>query len=415
MKLIKVTSGYQLVATTILLALAGISLYFTILYIQREETDEALQAQHDDVVSYLKQGKHPFSIPPMMVVDRIDSTMIAAPSIATIEILDTVEGDNEPYRQLIAVAKIDGSYYRIIVRTSLLEQQDLLVAIAIAIVAVYLLLLFGFFVLGLFLNRRIWGPFYATLKQLQHFSVADGGRLNFPSTSILEFQQLNKALEQLGARVQNDYRALKSFTENASHEIQTPLALIISKLEMLMQDSTIAKGHADQLSSAYQHAVRLSRLNSTLLLLVKIENHQFQLSEEVDVARLLQETLDQLSDFVEAKKLAVRESITTRPVWRANRELSSVLVGNILRNAVQHSNSGGEVEISLDEHSLRVANSGPSVDGDPSRLFERFAKANNSGQSLGLGLALVKQIAETFSFTVGYTYSNGQHIVEVRW
>lgn len=415
MKLIRVTSAYQLVMTAVLLALAGAGLFFAILQIQKQETDEALQAQHDDLVSYIKQGKPPFSILPMMVAERIDSAMIAAPSIATIEIPDTVEGDSEPYRQLISVAKIAGNYYRITVRISLLEQQDLLVAIATAMVVVYALLLLGFYLLGLILSKRIWRPFYATLHQLQQFNVADGGRLNFPSTSILEFQQLNKALEQLGARMQNDYGALKSFTENASHEIQTPLTLIITKLETLMQDSSLPQEKVYQVHVAYQHALRLSRLNSTLLLLVKIENRQFKMEEEVDVLTLIQEQLEQLSDFIEAKQLKVNYNIVSRPAWIANAELASIMVGNILRNAVQHSNTGGEIVLSLGEHSLCVINSGGLVEGDPARFFERFAKASNAGQSLGLGLALVKQIAETFNFTVSYTYANGLHKVELFW
>ncbi|HUX54966.1 MAG TPA: HAMP domain-containing sensor histidine kinase, partial [Williamwhitmania sp.] len=341
MKLIRVTSAYQLVMTAVLLALAGAGLFFAILRIQQQETDEALKAQHDDLVSYIKQGKPPFSIPPMMVVNRIDSTMIAAPSIATIEISDTVEGDSEPYRQLISVAKVGDSYYQITVRTSLLEQQDLLVAIGTAIGVVYALLLLGFYLIGLFLSKRIWHPFYATLHRLQQFNVADGGILNLPTTSIVEFQEMNAALEHLTTKVQSDYKALKSFTENASHEIQTPLTLIITKLETLMQDSSLPHEKVDQVHSAYQHALRLSRLNSTLLLLVKIENRQFKMEEEVDVLTLIQELLEQLSDFMEVKQLKVNYNIASRPTWIGNAELASIMVGNILRNAVQHSNSAG--------------------------------------------------------------------------
>jgi len=415
MKLIRVTSAYQLVMTAVLLALAGAGLFFAILRIQQQETDEALKAQHDDLVSYIKQGKPPFSIPPMMVVNRIDSTMIAAPSIATIEISDTVEGDSEPYRQLISVAKVGDSYYQITVRTSLLEQQDLLVAIGTAIGVVYALLLLGFYLIGLFLSKRIWHPFYATLHRLQQFNVADGGILNLPTTSIVEFQEMNAALEHLTTKVQSDYKALKSFTENASHEIQTPLTLIITKLETLMQDSSLPHEKVDQVHSAYQHALRLSRLNSTLLLLVKIENRQFKMEEEVDVLTLIQELLEQLSDFMEVKQLKVNYNIASRPTWIGNAELASIMVGNILRNAVQHSNSAGEIVISLGEHSLCVINSGGSVEGDPARFFERFAKASKAGQSLGLGLALVKQIAEAFNFTVSYTYADGLHKVELFW
>jgi Signal transduction histidine kinase len=415
MKLIRVTSAYQLVMTAVLLALAGAGLFFAILHIQQKETDEALQSQHDDLVSYIKQGKPPFSIPPMMVAEKIDSTMIAAPSIATIEISDTVEGDSEPYRQLISVAKVGDSYYQITVRTSLLEQEDLLVAIATAIGVVYALLLLGFYLIGLFLSKRIWRPFYATLHQLQQFNVADGVRLCLTTTSILEFREMNAALEHLTTKVQSDYRALKSFTENASHEIQTPLTLIITKLETLMQDSSLPQEKVDQVHIAYQHALRLSRLNSTLLLLVKIENRQFKMEEKVDVLTLIQDLLEQLSDFMEAKQLKVKYHIASQPTWIASAELASIMVGNILRNAVQHSSFGGEIVISLGEHSLCVTNSGEAVEGDPARFFERFAKASKAGQSLGLGLALVKQIAEAFNFTVSYTYADGLHTVELFW
>jgi len=413
MRLIKVTAAYQLFITAFLLALAGAALLFTILQIQSEETDEALQNQYNHLIQYIKKENKAVSISPTFEVVKVNSAVETMPSFSTVEILNRAEGDKDPYRELSSTVKINDNCYLIKVRVTLLEQQDLAAAIVIAMITVFVLLLVGIFILNFYLNRRIWSPFYNTLKQLQSYNIAEGGMLPLSATSILEFQQLNKSVEQLMASVSSDYKSLKSFTENASHEIQTPLALIIAKLEILMQEPSLSESNAGQLRIAYQSALRLSRLNSTLLLLVKIENRQFRLSEKVEVESLLLVVLEQMSDFVEAKHLRIHLNILSMPIWNANAELASVLVTNLVKNAIQHSVNGGVINITLEGNTLKIGNRGTPLTVDPSTLFQRFTKGNEASPSLGLGLALVKQIADAFGFRVTYSSPNDEHLLIV--
>jgi len=204
---------------------------------------------------------------------------------------------------------------------------------------------------------------------------------------------------------------LKAFTENASHEIQTPLAVILSKLEMLLQSEGLAPEQLKLIQAAYRSARRLSQTNKSMVMLTRIENRQFNQIQQIDVSRLLTELLEQFEDFIDTKKLSIQQFINALPVWQTDPDLAHILLSNLLSNAIKHNVEEGGIQIRLEKHRLEISNSGNAPSLPTQQLFERFRKGNDANGNTGLGLALVKEICGVINIRVDYEYDNNRHRV----
>lgn len=318
---------------------------------------------------------------------------------------------DDPSRALIFSVKVGNQYYTAYVSKSEEETEDLLVVI-MSLTAGMILVMLGILLLAnRLLLRRIWQPFYRTLEGIRAFNLSSRQLLPAESTDIDEFRRLDEAARQMTGQISRDYEMLKNFTENASHEMQTPLAIINSKLDLLIQDSRMREEHHQPVQAMYDAISRLRQLNSSLLLLTKIENNQFAQTESLDLAPLIEQKLVQLEDPLKARQLEVHRNLNAVRV-AINSYLADILLNNLLTNAIRHNKIAGHVEIRLEQTSLRISNSGPAPSFDPETIFDRFVKGSNSGGT-GLGLAIVRQICDNYNFSVGYSYKGEMHTIEV--
>jgi signal transduction histidine kinase len=276
-----------------------------------------------------------------------------------------------------------------------------------------LLMLGVLFLANRLLLRRIWQPFYRTLEGIRAFNLSSRQLLPVEPTEIEEFQRLDEAARQMTEKISRDFEMLKSFTENASHEMQTPLAIINSKLDLLIQDPRMREEHHRPVQAMYDAIGRLRQLNQSLLLLTKIENNQFSQTESVDLAPLIEEKLTQLEDPLKDRQLQVHRELSGMQV-AINSYLADILLNNLLINAIRHNKTAGQVDIQLHKGSLRISNTGPAPSFDPETIFDRFVKGSHSGGT-GLGLAIVRQICDNYQFGVDYTYAGDMHTVEIRF
>jgi signal transduction histidine kinase len=318
---------------------------------------------------------------------------------------------DDPCRALIFPVRVGNQYYTAYVSKSEEETEDLLLLIMYITAGMILLMLGVLFLANRLLLRRIWQPFYRTLEGIRAFNLSSRQVLPAEHTDIEEFQRLDEAARQMTGQISRDYEMLKNFTENASHEMQTPLAIINSKLDLLIQDTSLREEHHRPVQAMYDAISRLRQLNQSLLLLTKIENNQFSQTESIDLAPLIEEKLTQLEDPLRDRQLEVRRDLGAVRV-PINSYLADILLNNLLINAIRHNKTAGRVEIRLGERSLRISNSGPAPNFDPKTIFDRFVKGSHSGGT-GLGLAIVRQICDNYNFSVGYSYAGEMHTVEV--
>lgn len=318
---------------------------------------------------------------------------------------------DDPCRALIFPVRIGNQYYTAYVSKSEEETEDLLVVIMCLTAGMILLMLGILFLANRLLLRRIWQPFYRILDGIRAFNLSSRQLLPAEPTDIEEFRRLDEAARQMTGQISRDYEMLKNFTENASHEMQTPLAIINSKLDLLIQDTRMREEHHQPVQAMYDAISRLRQLNQSLLLLTKIENNQFAQTESLDLAPLIEQKLLQLEDPLRARQLEVHRELSGVRV-AINSYLADILLNNLLINAIRHNKTAGQVDIRLRERSLRISNSGPAPSFDPKTIFDRFVKGAHSGGT-GLGLAIVRQICDNYRFTLRYSYQEEMHAIEI--
>jgi signal transduction histidine kinase len=409
MKLLKKTNRTYFVTSALTFIVFGAVIYFFLSFIFEGQLNEKLLSDRMSVIRNIdKDGSLPF-FPPFIEVRKVSGqTEQPVVSVDTL-IFDVNENENIPFRQISSVIAIKGQMYLIIVRDTLLEKGDLLMTIIVAIGVVFVLLIIGLYFINKRLSLKLWQPFYSTLDNLKGFSQEKSDFM-LPSVSeIDEFVELNKTLETLTFKVISDYQSLKRFSEDASHEIQTPLAVIQAKLETLMQSTDLKKDQAELIKSAYSSVQRISKLTQTLLLLTKIANDQFPEKRSVNLSNLLEEKLKLFEDQTNGKSLTLKKEIEPDCFLETNFFLAESMIVNLVGNAVKHCITGGIINIRLNKSKLEILNSGVPFSILPSKLFERFFKVNASSESQGLGLSIVKEICSLNGWKIDYLYEDNQH------
>jgi signal transduction histidine kinase len=267
-----------------------------------------------------------------------------------------------------------------------------------------LLLAFLFlFLINRRLNKTVWKDFEFNLGVLKKFSFKDAEGIKLKKTNIQEFDELNKSITELTNKLLSDYQALKDFTENASHEIQTPVSIISVNLEEMLQHN-IPEQTFQLIVNTQQTLKRLSDLNKHLLLLTKIENRQFSSDEEIDISSYIESKIEEFTPLIKSKNLKVK--VTTDGVFQVKMspELVDILLNNLLSNAVKYNSINGNIYIEISKSELKICNSGASNKLTNETIFNRFTKENS--QSYGLGLAIVKQICVTHNIEINYLKKN---------
>ncbi len=269
------------------------------------------------------------------------------------------------------------------------------------------------FALGLYLlNRHIftrtWKGFYTTLRNLK--SYRPGNKIpEFEENEIDEFEDLNVELRRMIGRISSDYQNLQSFTSHTTHEFQTPLAVILSKAELLVQNDSLSEEQLAQVNSIIVYARQLSKVTQALSLLFKIENEQFKNTNRLDLKDVIIKSETALREECLNKNVVLRTSLNGSLEVNINEDLAGIMVGNLLRNSIIHNHDGGKLEILLNDHELRISNTGPAEALDEKSIFHEFYKGDQSG-GLGLGLAIARKIADQGHLKLSYSFQKDCHI-----
>ncbi|KAA9340089.1 sensor histidine kinase [Adhaeribacter soli] len=320
------------------------------------------------------------------------------------------EEDYEPVRLLrTAFRHPNNRYYELQLITSMVEEDDLIADLLYSLVWLYLGLVATILLLNNFLMRRIWKPFYRLLERLQKFRLENPKEFRVSKTNIEEFRLLNETVQKLIQSNVNAFNSQKQFIENASHELQTPLAISLNKLELLIENNNLNEEQLQILASVISNLERSARLNKSLSQLSKIENRQFPEVTDTDLNDLVKNLLEDFSELATHRNITLK--LEEQAVLRAqmNPDLATILLTNLLKNAINHNHSGGFVNVIIQENSLAIENTGAGKPLDREQIFSRFYKGEQSSQSTGLGLAIVKAIANLYDFRVEYSFQEGLH------
>lgn len=414
MKLLSRTSGIYMIIAVIVMAVGGFVFFHLIDGIFYRQIDETLLEEKllvEEAINYSD------TVPDFRPIfgHNIDVTILNAPHPKTERLIDTVmyhtdQGDFETFRHLfVENTSVKGKGYILNLYKPLKEKETLVAEIMIVMSLVFISLLATLVFFNYFISRRVWVPFYRTLQKLAHYDINQGKPLELGMSAIHEFNLLNMALESMSQKIRQDFLNLKEFNENASHELQTPLAVIKSKLDLLVQGENLSEDQMQQLSSMYEATTRMSKLNQGLLLISKIENNQFTASETVSFGPLVDSILDHFGEMTDHKGINVSRDYAGTFETRINKILAEILVNNLLSNSIKHNKPGGKISIHIDSRAVTISNTGGNLNVDPPELFERFKKSDQQTDSVGLGLSIVRKIASLNGLTIDYSYSEGLH------
>lgn len=409
MKLISKTIVLYLAISVPLLLIAGCISYIMIRAEVREGTDESLLEEMETTEQMISR-----SSVNCMVGDGMSTiTEIAKPrwgfSFSDTVMFDKSESESIDYRLLKSYFNHNGKSYRIVIARPYLEEYELLEGLFSSFLVMIGFLILAFFAMNWFLSTTLWRPFYRTIDLLESYEVSKPAEKNFGSSSIEEFDKLNRALDKMTETIRNDFLRQKEFTENASHEMQTPLAVIKSKLELLMQSPKLGEEEMGRLQGVEAAVSKLASLNKALLLLARIDNGQFSEKQKVDMEQVVDRLLNNYADILSAREIKLSKLVKAPMHLEINPVLADILVGNLLQNAIRHNIDKGTILITVDKSSFSVANGGLPLAVGPAELFERFRKGNASTESLGLGLAIVKSITEYYGYSINYSYEDHLH------
>ncbi len=396
----------------IVFLVAGLILYFALGWVMNDNFDEILEHRSERLKTSLLINSGIDSIlesPDQSIVIVPVASFYTHKTFSDTVLVDTVENENISYRKMTFGLNSQGKFYKIEIMVSKLETEDLVELIFYFMLGFFTFIVLLLFFLNHWLSSSVWHPFYKILDQLRTFKIGQKDVVNFAVSNVSEFRELSKTLTNMVLKAQSDFNSLKEFTENASHEIQTPLAIIKTNLESVLQDQTISDQRYHQIQSAYESVTRLSKLNQALLLLSKIENHQFIEEEEIDLCNLIRHCLVAIEELIEFKKIEVVQNLHQPVKEKLNLYLAEILINNLLSNAVKHNVEGGQIKITSSHHQLIFSSTGKPLTIPAEKLFQRFVKQNAGNESTGLGLAIVSEICKNYSVNLQYGYQDGFH------
>ncbi|MEP2774276.1 MAG: HAMP domain-containing sensor histidine kinase [Fulvivirga sp.] len=319
----------------------------------------------------------------------------------------------EPHVKLDVVREINNKFYKISLYDLIVEEDDIAEGVQESLIKMYVLLTVVVLILSGLTSLWLLKPFNKTLGLIKDFSLQQKVNEEFPKSNTTEFDKLNRFLNDMTLKMKRDYQIMKEFTENAAHEMQTPISIANGKLEMLINSDNITDEQSAMIASAQNSLRRLSKLNEALSLLTKIDNQEFEKRDEVNISTALERQIYDFEELINLKSIALKKKIEGNVKVNIDQVLCGIMITNLLQNAIRHNVESGELSIVLSKKSLKITNTGEPLTVSPQELFDRFKKGNQSKQSLGLGLAIVKKICDVNDFTIEYTYDQNRHRIEI--
>ncbi len=417
MKLLTKTTLYFLIALVPLLAVAGWYLFNQFSKEINYRSDKELISNEIAWIQYLENeadNETTFILKtPDLSIFPTDANIADTPTITNTKGLGSKE-DKIPYRQLSQVVSIGGNAYQIIIRQS----QEQKAALVTDVTRIMLFVFIGLFAATLIFNwaisKRLWTPFRRSLNKIRSAELQKMEAVHFEKTNTKEFTQLNASLNYMTAKIYKDYVNMKEFTENAAHEMQTPVAVVLSKLELLLQDTNLKDEQVQWVLQSTTALRQLSKLNESLLLLAKIENNQFETTAEINLAEITKKYLLLFDEFIKEKQLTIQTDFNNSFIIKLHPVLADSLITNLLGNAIKYNYTGGRITITVSKYKYHISNTSMVKPIPPEKLFTRLSTSNdNQERSNGLGLAFVKKIADVTHLHIAYRAENGIHNFDI--
>ncbi len=327
--------------------------------------------------------------------------------------LTDVDGEVISYRILQTCIQIDQDQFRIQIKKEVEETNTFISNLFWTSVLTLVGVLILFLLLKFLVLKNVWNPFFQSLEKLKDHDLQRNMVRFDTNVNIREFRELNIELSRLADRIYTEYQDQKGFVENANHELMTPIAVISNKLELLVQSNRLGQEEILLVNDIMVKLNKLSRINRALVLISKIDHHQFPESENVNLLENIDEALNMMEDQIRSKQIKVRKQIVGTFHAEINPDLADILALNLIKNAVTHNLEQGFIEIDVQNNSLVIRNSGEPMTARPSDMFRRFVRNTTREESTGLGMSIMQKICQTSGLHIDYQVNDSTHHITI--
>lgn len=394
-KLLNKTLKVYLLASSVAFIIGIPVFYYTVQHLWLEDLDDSLRYQKEELMTD--------GIDNNVRIMPLDAIQMKPDSIYFYEQYDSLRGHVEPFREIKAYGLINGTPSEICIRRDLVESADLLSGILWAMLCTFLLMFLTVFAVSFAYSKRIWRPFYNIVERLKTIEMSTLTTLDVPDKSIVEFDVLTSNINRLIYHNHQLFQAQKRFSENAAHEIQTPLAVIKGQIEMLYVSDTITERFT-RYARIEKQVKTASSICKGLLLLTKIENRQYELREEVSITDIIRNFYDSIAEELEIIHKDMELRLENVSMKQTNETLLTICFSNLLNNAIKYSSPNTVISVTLTSEGCTIANDGVSCALDETAIFSRFYRENHTVSGTGLGLAIAKEIAQMLNMKLEYGF-----------
>ncbi len=384
--------------------------------------DRVLSQQSDKIISrFLENDSLPNSLAGMsgtveFFIEKVSPEYAKShqtPVFQTDEgYIDAIQ-DEETVREMTRVFQKQGTDYELTLITQVFAWNDTLDFALFSILTLAIALLVAIIAIVSFIIIRNMRPLYRLTDWLRNRKANEAIPEPDSRIKVQEFKEIETAVLEASERSKQLFEEQKRFIGNASHEIQTPIAVCRNRLELLVDETPLDEHQLTEIEKTLDTLNYISRLNKSLLLLSKIDNHQFKEEVEVSVNQIANQALENLSEIYESLHIGVETEEKSTIIARMDPTLASSLVTNVLKNAFVHNKPGGSIRLELADNALSVSNTGASEALDENAVFQTFYKKGQNAGSTGLGLAIVKAICNEYGFGVSYQFIENQHVFSI--
>ena len=405
MKLLTKTS-LNFISVSVLFFLVGsVVMYFSVRNIIQQDLQEQLLEEKSNFIYTANENKIKELYSDLLSVQKTQKNILSSFSDSVL----IVHNKYILYRKLQFSYLKDGQDYKVSILKSQSQSDILIMKIVIMNVGFAMF----FFLIVFFVNRssikNALKVFYSTMNKLEGFQVNKNQNLALDTAQVEEVKQLNTVFENMSAQIRKDFEVQKEYTENVTHELQTPLSVISTKVDELMQSDNLTKEQMEQLALLMETTNRLSKINKSLIFLTKIDNRFYTEKSNILLNDLINEKLDIFKEAIKEKSIQVEvKSLDPTHVYM-DKYLAETLVVNLLKNAIIHNQLGGKLQIILSNNSLVITNSGEHLSFSESDIFKRFSRSEQTKKGLGIGLSIVKRICDLYNFNINYQFCK-EHI-----
>ncbi|WP_321279948.1 HAMP domain-containing sensor histidine kinase [Marinifilum fragile] len=378
-------------------------------FILKKEIDQQLLLEAEVIAETVKKNNNFPNVYPTDIVKEVSLSEIGNTTTKDTVIYEDVHNELVPYRELSTYKSINEKHYQIITRQMLMEFDDIF-SLYTALISTVLGLIFVLVLLFTQkMNTILWGTFNTNVELLKKYSFNSNNQLNLKNTGIDEFDDLNQVITKMSYRLEKDYAESKEFSANAAHELQTPLAIIRNKCENLFSETDLNEKTIQSIRKIYLSTDRLSGIVKGLLLLAKIDHGQFNETEELSLRKLFTLRISNLDDILQDRNLSVDISASEDCKVKMDKRLANLLIQNITANAINHSPISKIIEVKISKNQFSISNHGETAIKEPELIFKRFYKESTNPNSTGIGLAIVKKIADHYGMNIQYSFKNFKH------